>query len=191
MRIGEYDLEPRFDRLRARSSTDIEEVRRLSPRQFDNVHRPHRQSRAVDHAADVPLELDVVQIRLRGLDLERILLVEVAEQLQFGVPFEGVVVKVHFRIERQDPSVLRDHERIDFGKRAIHCLVGSIQRRKEFDAVPERITAEPQGKGQRARLKGMQPRGPFHRFAEDLSGRFGGHLFNLHSSLRGRHHDIP
>ena len=62
---------------------------------------------AVHHAADVAVELDVVEVELRRLDLERVLLVEVAELLDVGVPEEGVVVEVHLRVEREDVALRR------------------------------------------------------------------------------------
>ena len=45
-----------------RSAADIQEVRRLAACQLDDVHRRHREARAVHHAADVAVELHVVQI---------------------------------------------------------------------------------------------------------------------------------
>ena len=57
---------------------------------------------AVHHAADVAaLELDVVEAVLRGLDLERLLLVEVAQLDELGVAEERVVVEVDLGVERE------------------------------------------------------------------------------------------
>ena len=38
-----------------------------------SCHGGHRQPGAVHHAADVAVELDVVEVELRGLDLRRVL----------------------------------------------------------------------------------------------------------------------
>jgi hypothetical protein len=69
------------DLLLVGAAADVEEVGRLAARQLDDVHRRHRQAGAVDHAADVAIELDVVERELRRLDLERVLFAEVAQLL--------------------------------------------------------------------------------------------------------------
>ena len=47
--------------------------------QLDDVHRRHGEAGAVDHAADVAVELDVGEVVLRRLDLHRVLLGQVAQ----------------------------------------------------------------------------------------------------------------
>src|SRR5690606_34993237 len=80
-RILQDDAEPGLDRLRARATTDVEKVRRLASCDFDDVHGRHSQTGAVDHAADIAVELYIIQTMLAGLDLQRIFLVDVP---QFG-----------------------------------------------------------------------------------------------------------
>ena len=79
--VGHQDAERVLDLLGVGAAADIEEVGRLAARQLDDVHRRHRQAGAVDHAADVAVEPDVVERELRRLDLERILLADVAQIL--------------------------------------------------------------------------------------------------------------
>ena len=55
----------------------------------------HRQAGAVDQAADVAVERDVAEVVALGLDLDRVLLVEVAQRLALLVAVERVVVEVH------------------------------------------------------------------------------------------------
>ena len=47
------------DLLGVRRAADVEEVRGLAAVVLDQVHRRHREAGAVDHAADVAVELDV------------------------------------------------------------------------------------------------------------------------------------
>src|SRR5688500_18547922 len=70
--VGHQDAERVLDLLGVGAAADVEEVRRLASRQFDDVHRRHGQAGAVDHAADVAVEPDVVERELRGFDFERI-----------------------------------------------------------------------------------------------------------------------
>ena len=73
-RVGRQDPERVLDLLGGRATAHVEKVRGLAPRELDDVHGRHGQPRAVDHAADLAVELDVVEAVLRGLDVERILL---------------------------------------------------------------------------------------------------------------------
>jgi hypothetical protein len=61
-------LEGLGDLLLGGAAADVEEVGRLAAVQLDDVHGRHRQARAVDHAADVAVELDVVEVVLDELD---------------------------------------------------------------------------------------------------------------------------
>ena len=56
------------------AAADIEEVGRLAAIELDDVHRRHGEARAIDHAADLAIELDVGEVVLRGFDLRRDLL---------------------------------------------------------------------------------------------------------------------
>jgi len=58
VRIGRDDAERVDDLLRIRRAADIEEVRRLAAVVLHEVHRRHRETGAVHHAADVTVELD-------------------------------------------------------------------------------------------------------------------------------------
>ena len=64
LRVGEQDAERVRDLLLRGAAADVEEVRRLAAVELDDVHGRHRQAGAVDHAADVAVELDVVEAEL-------------------------------------------------------------------------------------------------------------------------------
>src|SRR5205085_1120887 len=64
--VAEDDAERVGYLFGAGAAADVEEVRGLAAGQLDDVHGGHGQPRAVDHAADGAVELDVVQPELRG-----------------------------------------------------------------------------------------------------------------------------
>ena len=92
--VGEQDPEGRGHPLLGGAAAHVQEVGRLAAVVLDDVHGGHGQAGAVDHAADVAVELDVVEVELGGLHLERLLLVEVAQLGDVLVAEQGVVVEV-------------------------------------------------------------------------------------------------
>src|SRR6266702_7690002 len=60
VRVGGDDLEGGRDLLLAGAAADIEEVCRRHAVELDDVHRRHGEAGAVDHAADIAVEGDVV-----------------------------------------------------------------------------------------------------------------------------------
>ena len=104
------------------AAADVQKIRRHAARILDDVHGGHRQAGAVHHAADVAVELDVVQAVLRGLDFERIFFGDVAQFFQVGMAEQRVVVEIHLGIEREQAAVAAGDERIDFHQRRIGFL---------------------------------------------------------------------
>src|SRR3546814_2466580 len=70
-RIAQDDLERRRHLLLGSAAAHVEEVGREGAVQLDDVHRRHGEARAVHHAADIPVELDIGEIVLGGFDLHR------------------------------------------------------------------------------------------------------------------------
>ena len=101
------------------AAADVEEVGRRRAVQLDDVHRRHGQAGAVDHAADVAVERDVVQVVLGGLQLLRVLLRLVAQLVQLRVAEQGVVVEADLGIERDDVAGAGDDQRVDLDDRAV------------------------------------------------------------------------
>ena len=50
-------------------AADVEEVGGLAAIELDDVHGRHGEAGAVHHACDIPVKLDVVQVKLRRFDL--------------------------------------------------------------------------------------------------------------------------
>ena len=94
---------------------------RLAAGPVHEVHRRHREPRAVDHAADVAVELDEREVVAAGLDVGRVLGVEVAQLLELRVAGERRVVERDLGVEADQALhlgpvgvVLLDHgERVD------------------------------------------------------------------------------
>ena len=98
--------------------------------ELDDVHRRHGEAGAVHHAADLAVELDVVEVVLGGLELGRILLVLVAQLLDVLVAEQRVVVEVHLGIERDDVARAGDDQRIDLDQRAVELGEGPVHGRR-------------------------------------------------------------
>ena len=127
----EDDLEGGGDALLGGAAADIEEIGRRAAIELDDVHRRHREPGAVHHAADVAVELDVVEIVLAGLELGRVLLVLVAQLRDVLVAEQRVVVEVHLGVERDHVAGAGDDQRIDLDMRGIEFDEGAVERRQE------------------------------------------------------------
>ena len=125
--ILEDDLEGRGHALLGGAAADIEEVGGRGAIELDDVHGGHGEARAVHHAADLAVELDVVQRILGGLGLGGILLVDVAQRLEVLVTLERVVVEVHLGIERDHVARAGDDQRIDLDQRAVELGEGLVE----------------------------------------------------------------
>ena len=124
--VGHQNLERVANLLRVGAAAHIEKVRRRAARELDDVHRGHRQSGAIDHAADVAIEADVVERVLRRLDFERILFGKIAKIAHLGVAEQRVVVEIHLRVEREQFAALGDDERVDFEQRGVDADKGVV-----------------------------------------------------------------
>src|SRR5205823_11254222 len=93
VRVVEDDPKRRGHLVRLGPATDVQEVGRLAACELDEVHGGHGQPGAVDHAADASVELDEVDARQPGGRLRRLLLVEVAHELDVGVPGQPRVIE--------------------------------------------------------------------------------------------------
>ena len=102
LRVGQDDPHRRRDLVGPRPAADVEEVGRLAAGPLDEVHRGHRQARAVDHAADRAVELDERQPGLARLAVGRVLLVGVAQLLEPGMAGERGVVEGDLGVEADE-----------------------------------------------------------------------------------------
>ena len=113
VRIAGDDLERRRHALLGRRAADIEEVRRRPPIELDDVHGGHREAGAVDHAADLAVERDVIELVFRRFDFLGVFLGLVAQRQDVGMAEQRVVVEADLGIEADQLLVLGDDQRID------------------------------------------------------------------------------
>ena len=134
----------------------VEKVGGHAPRVLDDVHGGHREACAVHHAADVPVELDVVEPVVDCVGLERFLLVEVAQFGQVRVPEQSVVVDVQLGVEGNRPAVLGEDERIDFDHGSVRLAIGPRESLDRLDRGRQRRAADAQAERHAPRLEGAQ-----------------------------------
>ena len=157
--VGEEDAEGVLDLVGVGPAAHVEEVGRVAAGELDDVHGGHGETGPVHHAADVAaLELDVVEVVLRGLDLERLLLVEVAQLHELGVAEERVVVEVDLGVEGDELARLRHQERVDLDERGVDALEGTEEGRHERDGLPDQASGE--GRGRRRACAPGRPGSP-------------------------------
>ena len=72
--IRKHQIKRLGDTLGAGAAADIEEVGGFTTGMFDHVHGRHRQTGAVDDAADVAVEPDVTQATVGGVTLALVFL---------------------------------------------------------------------------------------------------------------------
>src|SRR5688572_20076265 len=186
--VGEDDLERSGDALLGGAAADIEEVGRRAAIKLDDVHGRHGKAGAVHHAADVAVELDVIEVVLAGLQLRRILLVLVAHLLHVLVAVERVVVEVHLGIERDHVAGTGHHQRVDLDDRAIELDERLVHRRHELHAGRDLIALEAEAERDLARVERLDAGGRIDRHLDDLFRMLGGDLLDLYAAF-GRGHD--
>ena len=188
--IAGQNLEGVLHLLGVGASANVEEIRGRAASQLDDVHGGHGQTGAIDHAANGAVKLDVVELVARGLHFEWIFLVEVAQGRDFLVAIECVVVKGHLGVERDQPAVAGDDQRID-----LLPAKASVSRKARGRAIARKDMAtgtmaapRPSPESQLAHLIGLQASGGPHALAQDGGGIFVRHDFDLHAA-RGAGHD--
>src|SRR3972149_4118270 len=125
-----------LDLFSAGATPHIQEVRWLAAGKLDDIHGGHGQAGPIDHAAHCALQLDVVESKLRGLNLKWRLLVQVAPLLDIGMAKEGVVIKVYLRIQSQEPVLGGDHQRVDLDQGTILLLECAVQTTNNVSSRP-------------------------------------------------------
>src|SRR5690606_39981846 len=108
--IREDDLEGGRHPLLGSAPTDIQKVGGVASIELDDVHGRHGQACAIDHAADIAVELDVIELVAPGLQLHGILFVLVTELCNFRMPEKR---------DRKSTRLNSSHVKISY---AVFCL---------------------------------------------------------------------
>src|SRR5437899_11813870 len=83
--VAENDAECGGDLFFGRAAADIEKIRGAAAIMLNDIHGSHGQAGAVDETGDVAIELDVIEVELAGLDLQRRFFTKVAHLLNIFV----------------------------------------------------------------------------------------------------------
>ena len=121
VRVGGDDLEGFGHLLLGRAAAHVEEVGGFGAVELDDVHRGHGEARAVDHAADLAIQRDVVQVELRGGEFLGVFLGLVAQGGDVGLAVHGVAVEAHLGVEAFQLAVGRDDQGVDL--QHLHVLL--------------------------------------------------------------------
>ena len=142
---------------------------------------------AVHHAADVAVQLDVVQVVLRGFDFQRIFFGDVAQFAEISVAEQRVVVEIDLGIEREQAAIGGGDERIDLHQRSVGVLESLVQAGHELHGLIDLLRLQAELERHLARLKCFQAHARIDVFLEMACGILRGDLLDFHAA-RGRRH---
>src|SRR5699024_3500590 len=100
------ELERLGDPFGRSAATDIKEIGRRAAVQLDQVHGPHGQTGAVDHATDIAVELNVGQVVFGGFGFALVLLAGIAHGGIILVPEQRVVVEIQLAVQGDELALL-------------------------------------------------------------------------------------
>jgi hypothetical protein len=155
VRVRGDDLE-RLGHLLLRGATaDVEEVGGFGAIKLDDVHRRHGKARAVDHAADLAVERDVVQVMLGGGEFLGVLLRLVAQRGDVGVAVDGVAVEAELGVEYLERSTVGHDQRVDL--QHLHVLLdeGLVEDAHQRHAFLDLLALEAEREGDAAAVIGL------------------------------------
>ncbi len=184
--VGREDqLERLGDALLGGTAADVEEVGRLAARQLDHVHRGHRQTGAVDHAADRAVHRHVVEVVLDGGRFGGVFLREVAHGGQVGVAELGVVVGVDLAVEGGEVAVCEDGQRVQLDQGEILLVEQLVQAKHDLDELVHLLRIQVHLEPEIAALVRLQAFDEIHHEGVDVFRRFGGHLLDVDAAVLG------
>ena len=124
--------------------------------QLDQIHGRHRQPGAVDHAADIARQRDVIQPRCLRSHFLVVYLRIVTHVSELLLPSERVVVHAHFAVQRHHAPIGGNHQRIDFQQAQVGVGEKLVQCAQHAGEITDMTAAKPQAKRQIAALKFLQ-----------------------------------
>ena len=155
---------------------------------LDDVHRRHGEACAVDHAADVAVEVDIGERGVLGLELCGVLLGLIAKFFDVGVTVERVVVEVHLAIERDDLVITGDDEGVDLGERAVGLDKAGVERLEDLGRGADCLALEAEREGELAALVVGEAERWLDGDGVDELGGLVCDLLDLDAALGGCHH---
>src|SRR5882672_3479762 len=187
VRNAQHDLEGLGDLLGGRAAADVEEVRGRPAVELGDVHGGHREPRAVHQAADVAVELDVVEVVLRRLDFGGVFLVEVAQLLPLGMAEARVVVEVDLGVERHYFALAGEDEGVDLGEAAVGFVEGPVQALEDRARLWNARLGNADLLRETVGLGILQARARIDEHRVDLPGRLCRDFLDVHAAFAGGH----
>ena len=186
--VGGDDLERFRHSILGGAAADIEEIRRRTAIELDDIHRRHGKPGAIDHAADRAGERDIVQIVFRRLDFPGVFFAFVAQGGDLWMPVKRVSIERHLGVEAFDPAFRRNDQRIDFKQRHVLGDEGRVELRGQFSRLFGEIAGKAQGFRDGAAMVRHDPRRRIDRETDDPVRRLMRHLLDIHAAF-GRNHE--
>src|SRR5207302_5712494 len=97
------------------------------------------------------VELDVIELVIRCFHFKRVFFIEIAQVDKVFVAIKGVVVKIHFRIERDQTAIAGDDQRVNLRERTVGFDERAIERLKKRHSGLGLFGGEAETKGELAR----------------------------------------
>src|SRR4029077_12128874 len=133
--ITHQDAKSVLDLLQRAAAADIQEIRGRPAGVLNDVHGGHGQTSSVDHAGHAAVEFDVIESVFGGFHFEGILFVQIAQFAKIRMTEEGVVIKSHLGVERNQFAIAGKHARINLQQGGIGVDEGAIERLKKRRGV--------------------------------------------------------
>ena len=193
--VAEDDVQPGGHHLGRGAAADVEEVGRLDAAVLlagvgDDVQRGHDQARAVADDADLAVELDVVEVVLLGLELQRVGGVAVLELGVAGLPEVGVGVEGDLAVQRQDLVVGGAHQRVDLDQGGVLADEDLPQLLDGHRGGVEHLGGQVALLGDGARERQVDTLDGVDGHLGEPLGLGGGDLFDLHAALDRAHRQV-
>ncbi len=128
------------------------------PLQLDDVHRRHGEAGAVDHAANVAVELDVGEVVLARLQLRGVFLGLVAQFHEVRVAEQRVAVEADLGVEHQELAA-GDGERIDLDLAGVGAEERLVERGGDLAGLLGEIAGEAERGGDAAAMVRLEAGG--------------------------------
>ena len=183
--VGEDDLERGGHPLLGGAAADIEEIGRRAAIELDDVHRRHREAGAVDHAADIAVELDVVERVLGGLE-SRSDLPRPRRAAPRCSGWRKSALSSKFILASSASTLARagHDQRVDLDQRAVELGEGLVERAEQRRRTRRpACRSRPSAKAILRPWKAWKPAAGSIACLQDLLGRVVRHLLDLHAAL--------
>ena len=157
--------------------------------QFNDVHRTHRQTCAVNHTTDVTVQRNVVQFPLCSLCFTRIFLRLVTHFAQIRLAEQCVAVSAQFAVEANQIALFGDDQRVDFDQRQVALQENGRQAHEDFGELLNQFTFQTQFERQLASLIRHRASQRIKLNFMDQVRSFFRHFFDFHAAFGGGHKD--